>query len=125
MEAKAQARFVRITPMKARRVVDAVRGMRAVDAVDMLRYAPQAAAENVRKVLESAMANARQAADAAGERYEESDLRVIATYVDEGPTMKRIQPRAQGRANRILKRTSHITVIVGDTVAAKNNGRNR
>ena len=66
MEAKAQAKYVRITPMKARRVVDHVRGMRAVDAVDVLRYAPQAAAETVRKLLESAMANARQSADQAG-----------------------------------------------------------
>ena len=126
MEAKAQARFVRITPMKARRVVDHVRGMKAVDAVDVLRFAPQAAAETVRKVLESAMANARQAADNAGERFDEDKLWIQAIYADEGPTMKRIQPRAQGRANRILKRTSHITVIVGDApVAASKNGRNR
>ncbi|MBM9433769.1 50S ribosomal protein L22 [Flaviflexus equikiangi] len=125
MEAKAQAKYVRITPMKARRVVDHVRGMRAVDAVDVLRYAPQAAAENVRKLLESAMANARQAADKAGERFDIEDLHIVEAYVDEGPTMKRIQPRAQGRANQILKRTSHITIIVGDEVAASKKGRTR
>ena len=125
MEAKAQAKYVRITPMKARRVVDHVRGMRAVDAVDVLRYAPQAAAETIRKLLESAMANARQEADKAGERFDIEDLHIVESYVDEGPTMKRIQPRAQGRANQILKRTSHITIIVGDKVAATKKGRTR
>lgn len=125
MEAKAQAKYVRITPMKARRVVDHVRGMRAVDAVDVLRYAPQAAAETIRKLLESAMANARQAADQAGEPFDIDDLHIVESYVDEGPTMKRIQPRAQGRANQILKRTSHITIIVGDEVAATKKGRTR
>lgn len=125
MEAKAQAKYQRITPMKARRVVDHVRGMRAIDAVDVLRYAPQAAAVTVRKVLESAMANAKQHAERDGERFDASDLFIVETYVDEGPTMKRIQPRAQGRANRILKRTSHITVIVGDEVAGKQKGRTR
>ncbi|WP_054953304.1 50S ribosomal protein L22 [Flaviflexus massiliensis] len=124
MEAKAQARYIRITPMKARRVVDHVRGMRAVEAVDVLRYAPQAAAEPVRKLLESAMANARQAADQAGERFDIDSLHIVESYVNEGPTMKRIQPRAQGRANQILKRTSHITIIVGDEVAQKK-GRTR
>ncbi|MEZ7898805.1 MAG: 50S ribosomal protein L22 [Flaviflexus sp.] len=124
MEAKAQARYIRITPMKARRVVDHVRGMRAVEAVDVLRYAPQAAAEPVRKLLESAMANARQKADAAGERFDIDALHIVESYVNEGPTMKRIQPRAQGRANQILKRTSHITIIVGDEVAQKK-GRTR
>ncbi|AZQ76083.1 MAG: 50S ribosomal protein L22 [Flaviflexus sp.] len=125
MEAKAQAKYVRITPMKARRVVDHVRGMRAVDAVDVLRYAPQAAAEPVRKLLESAVANARQSADQAGERFDIDALRIVESYVDEGPTMKRIQPRAQGRANQILKRTSHITIIVGDAVAAESKRRAR
>ena len=114
MEAKAQARFVRVTPQKARRIVDVVRGRGAEDAVDVLRFAPQAAAEPVRKVLESAIANARVAADRDGERFDAGDLRVLEAYVDEGPTMKRFRPRAQGRAARILKRTSHITVVVGD-----------
>ncbi|QJC22308.1 50S ribosomal protein L22 [Arcanobacterium buesumense] len=114
MEAKAQARYVRVTPQKARRVINEIRGMRALAAVDLLKFAPQAIAIDIKKILESAMANARYAAEQANERFDEADLKITAAYVDEGPTMKRIQPRAQGRANRIMKRTSHITVIVGD-----------
>ncbi|KGF05967.1 50S ribosomal protein L22 [Arcanobacterium sp. S3PF19] len=114
MEAKAQARFVRVTPQKSRRVINEIRGKRALDAVDVLHYAPQAVARDVKKILESAIANARFAADRAGEKFDAANLVVSAAYVDEGPTMKRIQPRAQGRANRILKRSSHITVIVSD-----------
>ncbi|EEZ78452.1 ribosomal protein L22 [Actinomyces sp. oral taxon 848 str. F0332] len=125
MEAKAQARFVRVTPQKARRVVNVIRGKRALDAVDVLRFAPQGAAEPVRKLVESAIANAQYLADQAGERFDAEDLYIQAIYADEGPTMKRIQPRAQGRANRILKRTSHITVVVGDEVAARKKGRTR
>lgn len=125
MEAKAQARFVRVTPQKARRVVNVIRGKRALDAVDVLRFAPQGAAEPVRKLVESAIANAQYLADQAGERFDVEDLYIQAIYADEGPTMKRIQPRAQGRANRILKRTSHITVVVGDEVAARKKGRTR
>ena len=113
MEAKAQAKYVRCTPMKARRVVDVVRGKRAVEAVNVLRFAPQAAAVPVRKVLESAIANARFKAERDGERFDENDLFIIEAFADEGPTLKRFRPRAQGRAS-ILKRTSHITVIVGD-----------
>ncbi|MFC4554408.1 50S ribosomal protein L22 [Georgenia faecalis] len=114
MEAKAQARYVRVTPLKARRVVDVIRGKRAEEAVTVLRFAPQAAAETVRKVVESAIANARVKADQAGEAFNASALVVREAYVDEGPTLKRMRPRAQGRANRILKRTSHITVVVGE-----------
>ena len=114
MEAKAQAKYVRCTPMKARRVVNVVRGKRAVEAVGMLRFAPQAAAVPVRKVIESAIANARFKAERDGERFDENDLYITEVYADEGPTLKRFRPRAQGRASRILKRTSHITVIVGD-----------
>ncbi|QOR47189.1 50S ribosomal protein L22 [Trueperella pecoris] len=113
MEAKAQARYVRVTPQKARRVVNEIRGLNAANAVDVLEFAPQAVARDVRKVVQSAIANARFAADQAGERFDETSLKVLEAFVDEGPTMKRIQPRAQGRANRIMKRTSHITVIVG------------
>jgi large subunit ribosomal protein L22 len=107
MEARAQARYVRVTPMKARRVVDLIRGMKADEAAAVLRFTPQAAAEPVRKVLESAMANAENNEDLAID-----DLYVAAAYVDDGPTMKRFRPRAQGRAYRINKRTSHITVVV-------------
>lgn len=111
MEARAQARYVRVTPMKARRVIDLIRGMNAADAQAVLRFAPQAASEPVGKVLDSAIANAanNHAMDVRG-------LVVSAAFVDEGPTMKRIRPRAQGRAYRIRKRSSHITVIVSDGV---------
>ncbi|ACZ29671.1 ribosomal protein L22 [Xylanimonas cellulosilytica DSM 15894] len=112
MEAKAQARFVRVTPMKARRVVDLIRGKQAGEAVAVLKFAPQAAAEPVRKVVESAIANARVKADRASERFDEQELVVAAAFVDEGPTLKRFRPRAQGRAAQVLKRTSHITVVV-------------
>jgi large subunit ribosomal protein L22 len=112
MEAKAQARYVRVTPQKARRVVDLIRGKHASEAVAVLMFAPQAASEPVRKVLQSAMANARVKADAASQAFDERDLVVSEAYVDEGPTLKRFRPRAQGRASRINKRTSHITVTV-------------
>ena len=110
--ARAQARFVHVTPMKARRVVDMVRGMQADRALAILRFAPQSASEPVYKVLASAVANARQKAERHGERLDVEDLLVHQAYVDEGPTMKRFRPRAQGRAYRIRKRTSHITIEV-------------
>ena len=103
----ACARFVRITPMKARRVVDMVRGLPVDDALALLQFAPQAAAQTVYKVLESAIANAETTED-----LDRGDLVVSVARVDEGPTMKRWRPRAQGRATRILKRTSHITLAV-------------
>jgi large subunit ribosomal protein L22 len=112
MEAKAQARYVRVTPQKARRVVDLIRGKQASEAVAVLMFAPQAASEPVRKVLQSAMANARVKADAASQAFDERDLVISEAYVDEGPTLKRFRPRAQGRASRINKRTSHISVAV-------------
>ena len=105
--AYAVARFVRVTPMKARRVVDMVRGKRVDDALALLRFAPQAAAENVYKLLESAVANAT-----TGEGLSRADLVVTKAMVDEGPTLKRFRPRAQGRAFRINKRTSHMTLVV-------------
>lgn len=112
MEAKAQARYVRVTPMKARRVVDLIRGRDAQQALAVLEFAPQAASETVLKVVRSAIANARVKADKASEPFDERELVVSAAYVDEGPTLKRFRPRAQGRAYRINKRTSHITVVV-------------
>jgi large subunit ribosomal protein L22 len=125
MEAKAQARHVRVTPRKARRVVDLIRGRQAQDAVSVLLFAPQAASEPVRKVVESAIANARVKADRASEAFDERDLVVHAAYVDEGATMKRFRPRAQGRAFRVRKRTSHITVVVAgraESAAARRKG---
>jgi len=112
MEAKASARHVRVSPQKARRVVDLIRGKAATDAVTTLTFAPQSASDPVKKVLESAIANARFKADRESVAFDERNLVITAAFVDEGPTMKRFRPRAQGRAGRINKRTSHITVVV-------------
>jgi large subunit ribosomal protein L22 len=125
VESRAVARHVRVAPQKARRVVDLIRGKNATDAVSVLRFAPQGAAEPVRKVLESAIANARVKADLVAERFDERELVVSSAFVDEGPTMKRFRPRAQGRAGRINKRTSHITVVVAPQPAKPTNGGTR
>ena len=119
----ASARFVRITPMKARRVVDMVRGLPVDDALALLQFAPQAASETIYKVLESAVANAETTED-----LDRGTLVVSKAMVDEGPTMKRWRPRAQGRATRINKRTSHITLVVqprrrGPTPRRRRDGR--
>jgi large subunit ribosomal protein L22 len=119
MEAKAIARHVRVTPRKARRMVDLIRGKQAVQAITILKFAPQDAATPVRKALESAVANARVKADKAGDAFHENDLYVKETYVDEGVTLKRFRARAQGRAARINKRTSHITVVVANKEGAR------
>src|SRR5207249_3060570 len=105
--ATAVARFVRVSPTKARRVIDLVRGKSVTEALDILRWAPQDASEPVAKVIASAAANAQN-----NEGLDPSTLVVATVYADGGPTAKRIRPRAQGRAFRIRKRTSHITVIV-------------
>lgn len=118
MEARAQARYVRVTPMKARRVIDLIRGMQAGDAQDVLRFAPQAASEPVGKVLASAIANATN-----NHGMQARDLVIAQAFVDEGPTLKRIRPRAQGRAYRVGKRTSHITVVVSDGVVIEQDVR--
>ena len=112
MEAKAIARHVRVTPRKARRMVDLIRGKKATEAITILKFAPQDASTPVLQVLQSAIANARVKADKAGEPFRENDLYIKETYVDEGVTLKRFRARAQGRAARINKRTSHITVVV-------------
>ncbi len=118
----AIARFVRVTPMKARRVVDLVRGLDVDEALSLLRFAPQAASEPVYKVLESAVSNA-----VSGEGLDRSSLIITKAMVDVGPTMKRFRPRAQGRASRIRKRTSHLTVVVQPRPErdATKNGRTR
>jgi large subunit ribosomal protein L22 len=113
MEARAKARFVRVTPRKARRVVDLIRGMPADQAQATLAFAPQSASEPIGKLLASAIANAGQVGQG-----DASSLVVSRAWVDEGPTLKRFRPRAQGRGYRVLKRTSHITVIVSDNGAA-------
>lgn len=107
MEARATAKHVRVSPRKARQVVDLIRGKNAAEAQAIIALTPRAAAEDVGKVLNSAMANAEKNHDMRADM-----LYVSEAFVDEGPTMKRIQPRAMGRAFRIRKRTSHITVIV-------------
>jgi large subunit ribosomal protein L22 len=99
--------------MKARRVIDLIRGMNAGDAQAVLKFAPQAASEPIGKVLDSAIANA-----ANNHAMDTRSLVISEAFVDEGPTMKRIRPRAQGRAYKIRKRSSHITVIVSDGIAA-------
>jgi large subunit ribosomal protein L22 len=111
--ALAQAKYVRMTPMKCRRVVDIVRGMPVQEALDVLRFQPQAASEPVAKVIASAAANAEN-----NRQLDPASLFISSAYVDEGPTLKRFRPRAQGRAFRIRKRTSHITVVVESVVAA-------
>jgi large subunit ribosomal protein L22 len=105
--ALAQARYVRMTPMKCRRVIDLVRGLPVDDALDILRFDVHAASEPIYKVVASAVANAENNKD-----LDRRDLVISQAYVDEGPTLKRFRPRAQGRAYRIRKRTSHITVVV-------------
>ncbi|TNY38810.1 50S ribosomal protein L22 [Thermomonospora catenispora] len=122
MEARAQARYVRVTPRKARRVVDLIRGLPAAEAQTVLRFAPQAASEPVGKVLASAIANAEHNFNLA-----KDSLVVSRAWVDEGPTLKRFRPRAQGRAYRINKRTSHITVVVEsqEKAATSGNGSGR
>jgi len=101
----ARATHVRVTPMKARRVIDLIRDMPAQQALAVLKFAPQAASEPVAKVLASAIANAEH-----NFSLDPETLVISRAYVDEGPTLKRFQPRAQGRAFRIRKRTSHITI---------------
>jgi large subunit ribosomal protein L22 len=103
----AIARQVRISPTKVRRVVDLVRGMNVPDALDTLQFAPQAASEPVYKVIASAASNAEQTGN-----LRRADLFVSQAFVDDGVTMRRIRPRARGSASRILKRSSHITVVV-------------
>ena len=109
MEAKATARYVRISSRKINYVIDLIRNKPVEEAVDILSFTPKAAAVPIKKVIESAAANAVENFD-----MEEEDLFISSIYVNEGPTMKRFKPRARGRAARIRKRTSHITAIVSD-----------
>jgi len=117
----AKASYVRVAPRKARRVIELIRDMGAQDALSMLKFAPQAASEPVAKVLASAIANAEH-----NFSLDPDSLIVSHAYVDEGPTLKRFRPRAQGRAYRINKRTSHITIEVESVdVPTKKKGRTR
>lgn len=109
MKAKASARHVRQSPYKVRRVLDLVRGMPVDDALATLSFTNRRAAQAISKVIESAMANAEH-----NFAMDREDLVVAEAFADEGPTLKRFRPRARGRATKIRKRTSHITIIVSD-----------
>jgi large subunit ribosomal protein L22 len=115
---KAVAKYVRISPYKARQIADLIRGKDLEEARYITAFSPTSAARVVGKVLESAVANAEN-----NNGLRADDLVVVNCYVDEGPTLKRWRPRALGRATRIRKRTSHITVIVGEREEAKEKGR--
>jgi len=110
MEAIAKHKFARGSAQKARLVVDQIRGLHVEKALEILEYSNKGAAVLVKKVLNSAIANAEH-----NEGADIDELFVKTVMVDDGPTMKRIKPRAKGRADRILKRTSHITVVVADS----------
>ena len=112
VESIARVKHIRVTPQKARRVVALIKGKQAQEALAILKFAPQGASEPIYKLVASAVANARVKADKDGEFLDEQDLYVRNAYVDEGTTLKRFQPRAQGRAFQIKKRTSHITVVL-------------
>ena len=107
MEAKAIARHIRIAPRKVRVVIDLIRGKNIGEAYAILKYTPKVGAEVLLKVLQSAIANAENNNDMNSDK-----LYVAAAYVDQGPTLKRIHPRSRGQAFKILKRSSHVTVVV-------------
>lgn len=121
MEAVAKIKHIRVTPMKARRVVNLIRGKQASEAMAILKFAPQSASEPVFKLVQAAVANAKHKAENENQFVDEDDLIISEAFVDEGVTLKRFRPRAQGRAFRINKRTSHITIKVAtpDEIAAK------
>ncbi|TAM69448.1 MAG: 50S ribosomal protein L22 [Microbacteriaceae bacterium] len=119
VESIARVRHIRVTPQKARRVVNLIRGKQAVEALAILKFAQQGASEPVYKLVASAIANARVKADNSNTYLDEQDLYVSRAFVDEGTTLKRFQPRAQGRAFQIKKRTSHITVVVSTPEAVE------
>ncbi len=109
MEAKAVGKYIRVSPQKARLVADVIRGMGVDQAVTTLRFMPQKSAGILRKVIESAIANATQ-----DDQIDVDNLYVKTILIDGGPSLKRIRPRAMGRATGIIKRTSHITVILDE-----------
>ena len=119
VESIARVRHIRVTPQKARRVIALIKGKQAQEALAILKFAPQSASEPIYKLVASAIANARVKADAASEYLDEQDLYVKNAFVDEGTTLKRFQPRAQGRAFQIKKRTSHITVVLSTPEVAE------
>ncbi|WP_295034762.1 50S ribosomal protein L22 [uncultured Microbacterium sp.] len=116
----ARVKHIRVTPQKARRVVALIKGKQAQEALAILKFAQQSASEPIYKLVHSAIANAQVKADRDGEFLDEQDLYVKNAFVDEGTTLKRFQPRAQGRAFQIKKRTSHITVVLATPAVAGN-----
>ena len=118
----ARVKHIRVTPQKARRVVALIKGKQAQEALAILKFAPQSASEPIYKLVAAAVANARVKADKDGEFLDEQDLYVRNAYVDEGTTLKRFRPRAQGRAFQIKKRTSHITVELATPEVAETAG---
>ena len=119
VESIARVRHIRVTPQKARRVVALIKGKQAEEALAILKFAPQSASEPIYKLVASAIANARVKADKDNEFLDEQDLFITNAYVDEGTTLKRFRPRAQGRALQIKKRTSHITVVLATPAVAE------
>ena len=107
MEARATVKYVRTSPRKMRRVVDLIRGQHVEEARRILRFSPLGATRDVEKLLNSAVANAEQQPGVIGE-----NLMVAKAWVDEGPTLKRFRPRAYGRATKVRKRTTHVTLVV-------------
>jgi large subunit ribosomal protein L22 len=110
MAVKSVGRYVRVSPRKARLVIDMIRGLYVQEALDILQYSPKAIAKTIAKIVRLAVSNAENNEDVA----DVDTLYVKEAYVDQGPTMKRFRPRAMGRATRIRKRTSHITIILDE-----------
>lgn len=109
LKARALGKYIRVAPRKAQQVAELIRGAKVVDALNTLKFTTKASSKAILKVLNSAVANARQ-----NSKVREENLYVSEVYVDQGPTLKRFRPRAMGRATRIRKRTSHITVVVAE-----------
>lgn len=118
IEAQAVARYIRVSPQKARLVIDEIRGQRAAEALQILRFTRKRAARDIEKVLRSAIANAERKADEAGESLDPDQLVVARCFVNEGPRWKRIRPAPMGRAYRYQRRTSHIVVAVAERATA-------
>ncbi len=114
MQARAMSKNVGMSPRKMRMVIDLIRGRSVNEAYSILKFSKKAATTPIEKALRSAVANAQQKADAQGTFLDVDDLVVREAFVNEGPTMKRFSPRAMGRATPIMKRSSHITIIVDE-----------
>jgi large subunit ribosomal protein L22 len=113
MQAQARAKYVRMSPIKVRRILDNVRGKRVDHALDALHFTPKKAAEPIEKAIRSAVANLGNIEE--GQRLDLHEIYVTEAYVDQGPTLKRFRPMSMGRAGRIRKRTSHLTIVIEDS----------